>query len=76
MREIQAVLALLAKRIGFRLAPGISERVVFREMFMQGLTALDLPDSGRPGESASHAAARREVQELLQASGLFQTQPA
>jgi chromosome partitioning protein len=76
MREIQALLALLAKRIGFRLAPGISERVVFRELFMQGLTALDLPDSGRPGESASHAAARREVQELLQAIGLFQTEPA
>ncbi|GAB4365734.1 MAG: division plane positioning ATPase MipZ [Kiloniellaceae bacterium] len=77
MREIQALLALLAKRIGFRLAPGISERVVFREMFMQGLTALDLPDAGSgQGEVASHAAARREVQDLLQAIGLFENEPA
>ncbi|MEQ9609522.1 MAG: division plane positioning ATPase MipZ [Kiloniellaceae bacterium] len=77
MREIQALLSLLAKRIGFRLAPGISERVVFREMFMQGLTALDLPEAGGgQGEIASHAAARREVQDLLQAIGLFEAAPA
>lgn len=77
MREIAALLDLLAKRIGFRLAPGISERVIFRELFMQGLTALDLPESpnGR-GEIASHSAARREVQDLLQAIGLFETEPA
>src|SRR3546814_18504102 len=61
MREIQALLALLAKRIGFRLAPGISERVVFRELFMKGLTALDLPEA-RDGqrEVGSHVAARRQ----------------
>lgn len=77
MREIQALLSLLAKRIGFRLAPGISERVVFRELFMKGMTALDLPDSGESqGQVSSHAAARREIQNLLQAIGVFETQPA
>lgn len=77
MREISALLELLAKRIGFRIAPGISERVVFRELFLQGLTALDLADSGDPrAETASHAAARREVHELLEAIGLYQGQPA
>jgi chromosome partitioning protein len=74
MREISALLELLAKRIGFRLAPGISERVVFRELFMKGLTALDLPEAGDGvGENSSHAAARREIQDLLQAIGLFET---
>jgi chromosome partitioning protein len=77
MREISALLDLLAKRIGFRLAPGISERVVFRELFLQGLTALDLPGPGdHRTESASHAAARREIQDLLKAIGLYEGQPA
>lgn len=76
MREISALLELLAKRIGFRTAPGISERVVFRELFMKGLTALDLqPDRGSAG-SSSHAAAQREIQDLLVAIGLFEGVPA
>ncbi|MEO3429137.1 division plane positioning ATPase MipZ [Pelagibius sp. CAU 1746] len=89
MREISALLDLLAKRIGFRTAPGISERVVFRELFMKGLTALDLPHQaggqargqarGRDKgalETSSHAAARQEIQDLLSAIGLFESQPA
>lgn len=77
MREIEALLSLLAKRIGFRLAPGISERVVFRELFMKGMTALDLPEGGEGhGQVSSHAAARREIQGLLQAIGLFETASA
>ena len=75
MREISTLLSLLAKRIGFRVAPGISERVVFRELFLKGLTALDLPQAanGRP-ETSSHAAARREIQDLLKAIGLFENE--
>jgi len=77
MREISALLELLAKRIGFRVAPGISERVVFRELFMKGLTALDLPEAGEgQGETSSHAAARREIQDLLQVIGVFETETA
>jgi chromosome partitioning protein len=72
MREVSALLSLLAKRIGFRLAPGIGERVVFRELFMSGLTALDLPEAGDShSETNSHASARREIHNLLQAIGLF-----
>ncbi len=75
MREISTLLSLLAKRIGFRVAPGISERVVFRELFLKGLTALDLPQTanGRP-ETSSHAAARHEIQHLLKAIGLFENE--
>ena len=32
----------LSKRIGFRIAPGFNERVIFRELFPRGLTLLDL----------------------------------
>ncbi|MGF1592258.1 MAG: division plane positioning ATPase MipZ [Kiloniellaceae bacterium] len=77
MREVSALLSLLAKRIGFRLAPGIGERVVFRELFMSGLTALDLPEAGEGhGETNSHTSARREIQDLLQAIGLFDAETA
>jgi chromosome partitioning protein len=56
----------LARRIGFRLAPGFSERVIFREMFLQGLTVLDVMDmSNSKSISMSHIAARQEVRELL-----------
>ena len=32
----------LSKRIGFRLGTGFSERVIFKELFLSGLTLLDL----------------------------------
>src|SRR5262244_2042750 len=59
----------LALRMGFRLADGFAERVVYRELFPRGLTALDVLDEatlgGRPNRS--HAAAREEVRKLLDA---------
>ncbi len=73
MREVSNLLAVLSKRIGFRVAPGVSERVVFRELFLSGLTALDLPEEA---ESKSHASARREIRDVLEAIGLFEANPA
>lgn len=61
-RKVGTLLEDLAKRIGFRLAPGFSERVIFREMFLNGLTLLDLKGGAL---SLSHVAARQEVRELL-----------
>ena len=56
-RDIGRLLEQLAKRIGFRLAPGFSERVIFRELFPRGLTLLDLNlGAGRPG--AEHVPCR------------------
>lgn len=56
----------LSRRIGFRVAPGFSERVIFREMFLQGLTVLDIMEmNGGVGISLSHVAARQEVRDLL-----------
>jgi len=54
----------LSRRIGFRVSPGFSERVIFREMFLQGLTVLDIEAAGT-GLSMSHVAARQEVRDLL-----------
>jgi len=56
----------LSRRIGFRIAPGFSERVIFREMFLQGLTVLDIMEGGNAVTlSLSHIAARQEVRDLL-----------
>jgi chromosome partitioning protein len=67
-QEMERVVASLAKRVGFRVAPGFSERVIFRELFLRGLTMLDvfeIGDSGKP--QLSHVAARQEVRGLLNA---------
>lgn len=70
-RKVGAALEELSKRIGFRVAPGFSERVIFRELFPQGLTLLDLKEAGiRSGFSLSHIAARQELRELMIALGL------
>lgn len=56
----------LARRIGFRAAPGFNERVIFRELFPRGLTLLDLRDVGVVGQmNISNVAARQELRELM-----------
>ena len=72
-RRMTAILADLAPRIGFRLADGLSERVIFRELFSRGLTVLDPPGPATPWFGAtgtSHAAAADEVHRLLSVIGL------
>lgn len=68
---VSAALAELSKRIGFRLAHGFGERVIFRELFVQGLTVLDLRDPGTDVKlNMSHIAARQEVRRLMDAVGI------
>jgi chromosome partitioning protein len=67
-QRISRGLAEMAARIGFRVAEGLAERVVYREFFPRGLTALDDLDDDTLGAhpGPSHAAARREVMGLMQ----------
>ena len=70
-REIADVLERLKGRFGFRLVPGLGERVIFRELFPKGLTMLDLREAGTGVTlQISHIAARQEVRRLLEAIGL------
>jgi chromosome partitioning protein len=56
----------LARRIGFRIAPGLSERVIYRELFPMGLSLLDLQDAGSGvAFTMSHVAARQEIRDLM-----------
>jgi len=64
-RKVGAALEQLSKRIGFRVAPGFSERVIFRELFPRGLTLLDLKDLGVENLNISNVAARQELRELM-----------
>lgn len=65
-QKVGEALANLAKRIGFRLAPGLSERVIYRELFPAGLTLLDLTESGsNVSFTMSHVAARQELRDLV-----------
>ena len=70
-------LADLAGIVGCRIADGISERVVFREFFPRGLTALDPLDrrtlGGEP--TLSHVSARNEIRRLVDTLGLPEAAP-
>jgi chromosome partitioning protein len=57
----------LSFRLGFRPADGFAERVVYREFFPRGLTALDELDEATLGTrpSLAHVTARDEVTSLL-----------
>jgi len=67
-RNVGDALEKLAQRIGYRLVDGFSERVIFRQLFLQGLTVLDLRDEGTDVQlNLSHIAARNEIRNLLDA---------
>src|SRR5882672_1147930 len=71
-RDMGNVIEALAKRVGFRVAAGLSERVIYKELFLSGLTLLDLKRGGGGGPSLtlSHVAARQEVRDLVAALNL------
>jgi chromosome partitioning protein len=65
-RDVGATLEALAKRIGFRTVKGFGERVIFRELYLQGLTLMDVREAGLGIQMAmSHVAARTEVRSLI-----------
>ena len=66
MRRVGEALSQLSRRVGFRLIPGLGERVIYRELFPSGLTLLDIEHLGDVG--MGHIAARQELRELV--SGL------
>ena len=62
-KRIDQALTELSKRVGFRVAHGLSERVIYRELFPSGLTLLDKGQLGELG--TSHLVARQELRELV-----------
>ena len=68
--KMERAITMLSKRIGFRVAPGFSERVIFRELFPRGLTLLDLKDIGVNQLNISNIAARQELRDMMKAVNL------
>lgn len=71
-RLVGEALQELASRLNFRCIDGLGERVIFREFYPRGLTALDDVNEATLGTrpTLSHLTARREVQALLDVLGL------
>jgi chromosome partitioning protein len=70
-RNMDKALAHLSENLGLRLVAGFSERVIFRELFLDGLTLLDIRDEGTNVTlTMSHMAALQEVRSLLQEIGI------
>ncbi len=63
-KNVNTILEALSRRIGFRLGSGFCERVIFKELFVSGLTLLDLESQGID-LSISHVAARQELRDLI-----------
>jgi chromosome partitioning protein len=61
----------LSRKVGFRIGPGLRDRVIYRELFPFGLTVADLSPQIRPvAMSLQHVAARQELRALMGALGL------
>jgi chromosome partitioning protein len=70
-RDVGETLDMLAKRIGFRTLKGFGERVIFRELYLQGLTLMDVREANIGiALGLSHIAARAEVRALISAISL------
>lgn len=64
-QTMEELLNSLSERVHFKVAGGITERVVFRELFLKGLTMMDLRENGlHMPLSMSNIAARQEVRTL------------
>ncbi|MBA3834555.1 MAG: ATPase, partial [Sphingomonas sp.] len=68
LRRVGAALDELARRVGFRVIPGLGERVIYRELFPKGLTLLDFEQLGEVG--ISHITARQELREMVSGLGI------
>lgn len=74
MKRVSEAIDQLAKRVGFRVIPGLSERVIYRELFPKGLTMLDSREFGEMG--LAHVAARQELREMMAGLALPELEPA
>jgi chromosome partitioning protein len=72
MRRVGSAVDELSRRVGFRVIPGLGERVIYRELFPRGITLLDLEELGELG--IGHIAARQELREMISALQLPEKQ--
>jgi chromosome partitioning protein len=68
MQRVARGLGEMALRLGFRVAEPLHDRVIYRELYPRGITAVDKLDEKMLGArpTVSHAMARQEVMVLLE----------
>lgn len=70
-KRLEERIEALSRKVGFRIGPGLRDRVIYRELFPFGLTVADLSPTIRPVVmSLQHVAARQELRALMTALGL------
>lgn len=66
-RQIDAALSELSVMLGFRLVKGLAERLIYRENFVRGLTALDEGSKTRFVAGGSGSSSFKKVREEVRA---------
>ncbi len=70
-KRVERALESLKRKINFRVIPGLSERVIYRELFLKGLTMMDFGKVEQVGKmQMSHVTARQEIRALVDALNL------
>ena len=64
-QQMNSSMLELSKRVGFKIVPGFSERTIFRELFVSGLTLVDVDVVKSWKFTISHIAARNELRALM-----------
>jgi chromosome partitioning protein len=68
--NIEDLLKQLERRFAFTFLNGFSERVIYRELFLKGLTLMDVDKVSGMSLSMSQISARQEVRSLISALGI------
>jgi chromosome partitioning protein len=70
-RNVEVALNKLSARFGFKVAPGFGDRVIFKELFLHGLTLHDASTLAKKIRlSPSVIAARQELRDFVNALGI------
>jgi len=70
-RNMLIAMENFSKRSGARLAEGLSERVIYKELFLKGMTLLDVMGEGADVSlTMSHVTARQELRRFMDFLGL------
>ena len=65
-RNVSTAIKHLGKKLGFSVAPGFGDRVIFKELFLNGLTLLDAKkNNNRIQMNPSVVAARQELRDFV-----------
>lgn len=69
-RNVDFVLRQISKKLGFRIVPGFGDRVIFKELFLQGLTVIDENLVTKVRATPSIVSARKELRDFIAALNL------